>query len=142
MPHENPTDEELRQLLTSSSTIAMVGASANPDRDSHGIMKQLQRAGFTVIPVNPRESEILGERAYPSLSDVPIPVDIVDVFRRPEDTPSIADESVQIHARAFWLQEGIVSEEAMTRAKAGELIAVMNVCIGATVWRLGIKRSA
>jgi len=140
MAHENPTDEELRRLLTSSSTIAMVGASANPDRDSHGIMTQLQRAGFKVIPVNPRESEILGERAYPSLSDVPVPVDIVDVFRRPEETPSIADEAVQIHARAFWLQEGIVSEEAMTRAKAGELIAVMNVCIGATVWRLGIER--
>jgi predicted CoA-binding protein len=142
MAHENPTDKELEELLTSSSTIAVVGASANPDRDSHGIMKQLQRAGFTVIPVNPRESEILGERAYPSLSGIPIPVDIVDVFRRPEDTPSLADEAVRIHARAFWLPEGVVSEEAMDRAKAGKLIAVMNLCIGATVWRLGIKRPA
>jgi len=101
MAHKNRTDEELRQLLTSASTVAMIGASANPDRDSHRIMQQLQEAGFKVIPVNPRESEILGERAYPCLSDVPVSIDIVDVFRRSEDTPPLADEAVQIHARAF-----------------------------------------
>src|SRR5207247_1269350 len=96
---------------------AMVGASSNPDKASHGIMQKLQRAGYRVIPVNPKETEILGERSYASLVDVPERIDIVDVFRRAEDTPGIADEAVTIGAKALWLQTGIVSEEAAARAK-------------------------
>ncbi len=82
MAHTNPPDDALRQLLTSAQTIAMVGASNNPDRSAYDIMQKLQRDGYKVIPVNPRETEILGEHVYPTLADVPVPIDIVDVFRR------------------------------------------------------------
>ena len=95
-------------------------------------MQRLQKVGYKVIPVNPRETEVLGERAYPSLIDVPERIDIVDVFRRAEDTPGIADEAVTIGARALWLQTGIVSEDAAVRAKTGGLTVVMDACIGAT----------
>jgi predicted CoA-binding protein len=132
MAHANPTDSELKQLLIDATTIAMVGASSNPDKTSHGIMQKLQSVGYRVIPVNPRETEILGERSYPSLAEVPERIDIVDVFRRAEDTPAIADEAVAIGAKALWLQTGITSEEAATRAKAGGLMVVMDACIGAT----------
>src|SRR6266540_7383493 len=121
MPHANPSDQDLKQLLTNATMIAMVGASSNPDKASYGIMQKLQQAGYKVIPVNPRETEILGERSYPSLLDVPEPIDIVDVFRRAEDTPGIADEAATIGAKALWLQTGIVSEDAAARAKAAGL---------------------
>jgi predicted CoA-binding protein len=132
MPHSNPTDAALTTLLTNATTIAIVGASSNPDKTSHGIMQKLQKAGYRVIPVNPRETEILGERSYPSLIDVPERIDIVDVFRRAEDTPAIADDAVKIGAKALWLQTGIASEEAAARAEAGGLTVVMDACIGAT----------
>ena len=132
MAHQNPSDQELTQLLTDATTIAMVGASSNPDKASYGIMQKLQRAGYRVIPVNPRESEILGEPSYPSLVDVPERIDIVDVFRRAEDTPGIANEAVTIGAKALWLQSGIASEDAAERATKGGLITVMDTCIGAT----------
>ncbi|PYR32178.1 MAG: CoA-binding protein [Acidobacteria bacterium] len=128
MSHHNPSDDDLRHLLTDASTIAMVGASSKPDKASYGIMQKLQRAGYRVIPVNPHEAEILGERSYPSLLDIPERVDIVDVFRRPEDTPAIADEAVKIGAKALWLQTGI----AAARASAGGLAVVMDACIGAS----------
>jgi uncharacterized protein len=132
MPHSNPSDAALTSLLTAARTIAIVGASSNPDKASHGIMQKLQHVGYKVIPVNPRETEILGERSYPSLLDVPERIDIVDVFRRAEDTPAIADEAVTIGAKALWLQTGIVSEDAAARAEAGGLVVVMDACIGAT----------
>jgi predicted CoA-binding protein len=132
MAHTNPSDPELKQLLTDATTIAMVGASSNPDKASYGIMQKLQSVGYKVIPVNPRETEILGERSYPSLAEVPGPIDIVDVFRRAEDTPGIADEAVKVGAKALWLQTGIVSEDAAARATAGGLTVVMDACIGAT----------
>jgi predicted CoA-binding protein len=130
--HANPPDAELKQLLMDATTIAMVGASSNPEKASYAIMQKLQKAGYHLIPVNPRETEILGERSYPSLIDVPERIDIVDVFRRPEDAPSIADDAVTIGAKALWLQAGIVSEDAAARAQAGGLIVVMDKCIGAT----------
>ena len=132
MAFQNPSNDELTRLLTDAAVIAMVGASSNPDRPSHHIMARLQRAGYRVIPVNPRETEVLGERAYESLADVPVKIDIVDVFRRPEDTPAIADEAVKVGARALWLQEGISNDDAAARAQAGGLRVVMNKCIGAT----------
>ena len=136
MPHTNPSDAELTRLLTTARTIAIVGASGNPEKPSYAIMRQLQKAGYNVIPVNPRESEILGARSYASLLDIPEPVDIVDVFRRPEDTPSIADEAVVKGAKALWLQKGIANDDAAARAAAGGLTAVMNACIGETHARL------
>src|SRR5437764_1236096 len=110
MSHPNPSDADLKQLLTNAKTIAVVGASSNPDKASYGIMQRLQKIGYHVIPVNPRETEILGERSFASLADIPERVDIVDVFRRAEDTPAIADEAVAIGAKALWLQTGIVND--------------------------------
>ncbi|MFI5178166.1 MAG: CoA-binding protein [Vicinamibacterales bacterium] len=130
MSHSNPPDAQLKQLLTDATTIAVVGASSNPDKSSYGIMQRLQQVGYRVVPVNPRENEVLGERAYDTLADVPVPIDIVDVFRRAEDTPPIADEAVKVGAKALWLQSGIVSEDAAARAKAGGLTVVMDACIG------------
>ena len=130
MPHRNPSDEQIKALLSKAATIAVVGASSSPDRPSNGIMRQLQRAGYRVIPVNPNEAAVLGERAYPSLADVPVPIDIVDVFRRAEYTPAIADEAVQVGAKVLWLQSGIENEDAAARASAGGLTVVMDACIG------------
>ena len=129
MAHSNPSDEELRQILSNASTIAVVGASSKPDRSSHGIMQRLQYVGYRVVPVNPHETEVLGERAYPSLKDVPIKIDIVDVFRRPEFTPAIADDAVAVGAQVLWLQSGIENEDAARRAKAGGLKVVMDACL-------------
>jgi predicted CoA-binding protein len=130
MPHQNPNDDQLRKLLTEARTIAMVGASSTPDKPSHGIMKKMLAAGYRVIPVNPRETEVLGQKAYASLREIPEKVDIVDVFRRAEDTPSIADEAVAIKAQAIWLQSGISNEETARRAAAGGVVVVMDACIG------------
>ena len=132
MAHRNPSDPVLKNLLTEARTIAMIGASSNPDKASYGIMQQLQKRGYHVIPINPRETEVLGERAYASLADVKEPIDIVDVFRRAEDTPAIADEAVKVGAKALWLQTGIVNDDAAARAEAGGLLAVMDACIAAT----------
>jgi predicted CoA-binding protein len=140
MPHQNPSDETLRTLLTEARTIAIVGASSNADRPSHGIMKKMLAAGYRVIPVNPRETEVLGQKAFASLRDVPEKVDIVDVFRRAEDTPPIADEAVAIGAKAIWLQSGISNDETARRAEAGGLLAVMDLCIGVEHSLLRIPR--
>jgi predicted CoA-binding protein len=142
MAHQNPSDQELKQLLTDATTIAIVGASSNPEKASYGIMQKLQKVGYHVIPVNPRETEILGERPYASLVDVPERIDIVDVFRRAEDTPGIADEAVTIGAKALWLQTGIVSEDAAARATKGGLTVVMDACIGATHSLLRVPNKA
>ncbi|MBI3492763.1 MAG: CoA-binding protein [Acidobacteria bacterium] len=141
MAHSNPSDQELKQLLADATTIAVVGASSNPEKSSYGIMQKLQQAGYCVIPVNPRETEVLGERAYPSLRDIPGRVDIVDVFRRAEDTPPIADEAVAIGAKALWLQTGIANEDAAARAAKSGLMVVMDACIGTlhTLLRVPVK---
>jgi uncharacterized protein len=141
MNHTNPTDAELRALLESSHSIALVGASSNHNRPSRGVMRILLDAGFDVIPVNPNEPDVLGRRAYPNLTAVPCKIDIVDVFRRAEAAPQIAEEAVAIGARALWLQLGIISDEAASIAKRARLVVVMDMCIGQTVKRLGISRS-
>jgi predicted CoA-binding protein len=140
MPHVNPSNEELKRLLVEAKTIAMVGASSRPEKPSHDIMKRLLAAGYQVIPVNPNETEILGQKAYPSLDAIAEPVDIVDVFRRSEDTPPIADEAAKIGAKALWLQIGVSNEDTAQRAKAAGLMVVMNKCIGATHLALGIPQ--
>ena len=141
MAYTVPTDDTLRTLLTEARTIAMVGASGNEERASYGIMQKLQSVGYHVIPVNPREAEILGEKSYPSLTAIPEPVDIVDVFRRPEDTPAIADQAAAIGAKAIWLQTGIYSEETAAKAAAAGLAVVMDACIAATHSMLRVRRS-
>jgi predicted CoA-binding protein len=130
MPHRNPSDQDVKRLLSVASTIAVVGASSNPDRPSNGIMWKLKSVGYRVIPVNPNETDVLGERAYPTLFDVPERIDIVDVFRRSEFTPAIADAAVKVGAKALWLQSGVTSEDAAARATAGGLTVVMDACIG------------
>jgi predicted CoA-binding protein len=139
MPYATPSDEELRGILTRARTVAIVGASSKRDRPSFEVMKILMGAGFKVIPVSPKETSILGRKAYASLGDIPEPVDIVDVFRRPEETPAIADDAVRIGAKVLWLQIGISSDEAAARATAGGLAVVMDTCIGQTTLRLGVK---
>lgn len=138
--HTNPSDEQLRQLLVDSEIVAMVGASSDPEKPSHGIMRKLQQVGYRVIPVNPRETEVLGEKAYGALEEIPDPVDIVDVFRRPEDTPPIADQAVRVGAKAIWLQIGISNDETAARAEAGGLLAVMDTCIAVTHTLLRIPK--
>jgi hypothetical protein len=122
---------ELRSLLGEARVIAVVGISAKEWRPSHEVASYLQDHGYRIIPINPNEAEVLGERAYPSLLDIPedVRVDVVDVFRRPEHTAEVARDAVQIGARLLWLQEGIVSEEAARIAQEGGLDVVMGVCI-------------
>jgi predicted CoA-binding protein len=128
--HQNPPDDEVRALLNSAKTIAVVGASSSPVRSSHGVMSRLLQLGYQVIPVNPNETQVLGQKAYPSLADVPVAIDIVDVFRRDEYTPGVADEAVHAHAKVLWLQQGLWNEDAAARAKAGGLTVVMDECLG------------
>jgi uncharacterized protein len=139
MTYEKPTDDQLRSILEQARTIAVVGASSNRERPSFEVMKILMGAGFRVIPVTPKDTKILGRQAYPSLREIPEPVDIVDVFRRAEETPAIADAAVEIGARVLWLQLGIANDEAAARAERGGLAVVMDTCIGQTTLRLGIK---
>ena len=122
---------ELRSLLGEARVIAVVGISAKEWRPSYEVASYLQDNGYRIVPINPNETEVLGERAYPSLLDIPddIRVDVVDVFRRPEHTPDVARDAVKIGARLLWLQEGIVSEEAARIAQEGGLDVIMGVCI-------------
>jgi predicted CoA-binding protein len=134
-----PSDDELRRLLEAARTIAVVGASSKADRPSFGVFRRLKAAGYRVVPVNPFETEVQGEKAYATLADVPHPIDIVDVFRRAGETPAVADAAVAVHAKALWLQLGIVNEEAAERARRGGLDVVMDACIAVAVSRLGIR---
>jgi uncharacterized protein len=138
--HTNPPDDQLRTILTEAKTIAMVGASSNPAKPSHRIMKQLLDAGYRVIPVNPNETEVFGQPTVASLADIHEPVDIVDVFRRAEDTPPIADAAVALGAKTLWLQQGIANEDTASRAHAGGLTVVMDTCIGATHHALHVPK--
>jgi predicted CoA-binding protein len=133
-----PEDRELRALLGRARTIAVVGLSSKPDRPSLEVARYLQDHGYRIVPVNPREDEVLGERAYPSLADIPadIEVDVVDVFRRAEETPDVARAAVALGAKVLWLQADIVNEEAYRIASEAGLDVIMGVCIRATKQRL------
>ena len=130
-------DTELKSLLDSSRTVAIVGLSTDPEKTSSKIAQILIGAGYDVIPVHPKASEILGRTAYPSLADVPVPVDIVDVFRPAEEAEGIARQAVAIGAKTLWLQLGIASAEARAVAEAAGIRYVEDTCIGATTERLG-----
>ncbi len=116
-------------ILKDARTVAVVGLSPDPSRPSHVVASYLKRQGYRVIPVNPTVSEVLGERSYPDLRSVPEPVDVVDVFRRPEHVPAIVEEAIAIGAKAVWLQEGVVHEEAAQRARQAGLRVVMDRCM-------------
>jgi predicted CoA-binding protein len=133
-------DALIRDLLTHSKTIAVVGASPRPDRDSHGVMHFLMQRGYDVYPVNPSAGaeEILGRKVYAGLADVPVPIDIVDVFRRSEAAGEVCDEAIAAHAKAVWMQLGVINEEGAERARQAGLKVVMNRCPRIEMPRLGI----
>ncbi len=120
--------EEIKQIIEEHKVIAVVGLSANPIRPSHGVAQYMQRKGYKVIPVNPMETEVLGEKCYAKLSDVPVKIDLVDIFRRSEEAGKIVDEAIEIGAKSVWLQEGVIDEDAVKRAENAGLIAVMDRC--------------
>jgi len=116
-------------VLRSARTIAVVGLSSKRYRPSHGVAEYMQSSGYRIIPVNPFETEVLGETAYPELDRVPGTVDIVDIFRRSEFVPEIVEAAIRIGARAIWMQEGVVHEDAAAKARAAGLEVVMDRCI-------------
>ncbi|OFV90686.1 MAG: CoA-binding protein [Acidobacteria bacterium RIFCSPLOWO2_02_FULL_61_28] len=117
------------EILTSSRVIAVVGISSQEWRPSFQVSRYMQTAGFRIIPVNPNETEVLGERAYARLEDVPEPIDVVDIFRRSEFVPPVVESAIQVGAKTVWMQEGIVHEEAASRARAAGLRVVMDRCL-------------
>lgn len=121
-------DDPIRELLERSKVIAVVGLSSKPHRPSHGVARYLQSVGYRIIPVNPNETEVLGEKSFARLEDIPVHVDIVDVFRRSEFVPPIVESAIAIGAAAVWMQEGVVHEEAAARARAAGLEVVMDLC--------------
>jgi uncharacterized protein len=117
------------EILRKYKTIAVVGLSNNPMRPSHGVSEYMKHQGYRIIPVNPGHAEILGEKAYRTLEDIPEPVDIVNIFRRSEMIPPVVDSAIAIGAKVVWMQEGIEHEAAAEKARAAGLEVVMNTCI-------------
>ena len=130
-------DTELRALLEGATTIAVVGTSTNPTKAANKVPAALIDAGYTVIPVHPTATEILGRSAYPTLADIPGPIDIVDVFRPSPETPALAEQAAAIGARTLWLQLGITSPDAREIAEQAGMTYLEDICIGATTRRLG-----
>ena len=120
--------EAITAIFDECRTIAVVGLSSNPIRPSHGVASYMQRQGYRVIPVNPNETEVLGERAYRLLSDVPEKIDLVDIFRRSDQAGKAVDEAIAVGAKAVWLQDGVIDNEAAQRALDAGLLVVMDRC--------------
>lgn len=120
---------DMSEILRTSHTIAVVGLSSRVMRPSYGVSEYMQRHGYRIIPVNPRETNVLGEPAYPDLYAVPDKIDIVNIFRAPEFVPPIVEAAIKINAKAIWMQEGVVHNEAAEAAKAAGLFVVMDRCI-------------
>ncbi len=129
MSFENPSRERIKEILASAGNIAVVGLSDNPDRTSHMVSKAMQARGYRIIPVNPNADTILGEKCYASLTDIPEPVDIVNVFRRSEQVVPVAEEAVAIHAKVLWLQLEVINDEAAKIASDNGLEVIMDRCI-------------
>jgi predicted CoA-binding protein len=122
-------NEAIERILSEAETVAVVGISDKPERPSNSVARYLQAKGFRVIPVNPLLTEVLGEKAYRSLSEIPGKVDIVDVFRKSEEVPAIAEEAIRIGARFFWMQEGVVNQPAADRLEQAGIPVVMDLCL-------------
>ncbi len=120
--------EEIKQIIDEHKVIAVVGLSSNPMRPSHGVAQYMQRKGYKVVPVNPMETMVLGEKCYAKLSDIPVKIDLVNIFRRSEEAGKIVGEAIEIGAKSVWLQEGVIDEVAVKRAENADLIAVMDLC--------------
>ena len=132
--------KQIADILRIGRTIAVVGLSAKRYRPSFGVAEYMQRAGYRIIPVNPHETEILGEKCYPDVESVPEPIDIVDIFRRSEFVPEIVEAAIRKGAKAIWMQEGVIHEEAARRATEAGLEVVMDRCILKDHRRLGQAR--
>jgi uncharacterized protein len=130
------SDAELKELLRTTKTIAVVGLSNSPMRASLGVARFLQRQGYHIIPVNPNETEVLGQRCYPTLREVPDAIDIVDIFRRPEFVPEVVEAALEKEVRCIWMQEGVVHPEAAARSEAAGIPVVMDRCILKELGRL------
>lgn len=126
---EPGSDQEALEILQTCRVLAVVGLSSNPQRASHGVSRYLQRAGYRIIPVNPNEREVLGEKAFASLAEVPEAVDCAVIFRRPEHVPDIVEQAIQKGARAVWMQLGVSHAEAAARARAAGLLVVEDRCM-------------
>ncbi len=126
---DRPDDRRLKDILSQARTIAVVGLSPKPERDSHRVAAYLQKAGYRIIPVNPVAPEVLGEKSYPDLTSIPEPVDVVDVFRQSRFVPEIAEQAVKIGAKVLWLQEGVVHEEAALKARQAGLEVIQDACL-------------
>jgi predicted CoA-binding protein len=125
----NPPPDEIRALLKGVKTIAVVGLSDNPARPSYRVAQAMQGLGYTIIPVRPAQSEVLGEKAYAQLTDLPAVPDLVDVFRNPDAVDEVVDQCIAIGARRLWLQEGVVNEPAAARARAAGITVIMDRCV-------------
>ncbi len=123
------SQEEIRTLLKNAKTIAVVGASPKPWRDSGSIAEFLSRKGYAVFPVNPKYHEVFGMKCFPDLSSVPEKIDIVDIFRNPDDVEPVIDEAIAVGARSVWMQLGVINEQAAKKAEAAGLDVVMDKCI-------------
>lgn len=128
-PKQNASDQEIDGILYAARVVAVIGLSPKPERPSHRVAAYLSAEGYEVIPVNPGSAEILGRKCYSSLAEVPGPVDVVDIFRKPEAVPEIVDQAIAKGAKAVWMQEGIVNNAAADKARAAGLKVVMNKCM-------------
>jgi hypothetical protein len=130
-PLDNASNQEIDALLVRARTIAVVGISANPDRDSHQVASYLQAAGYRIVPVTPAVTEVLGERAWPDLASIPpdVAIDVVDIFRRPEHIPPIVEAAIARGAQAVWMQRGLAHNAAAERARQAGLAVVMDRCM-------------
>lgn len=131
------TDKALSEILKKTKTIAVVGASTHPHKPSHHVPADLIKAGYTIIPVHPKADQIFGQRAYPTLAEIPTPVDMVNVFRPSAEVADITRQAVAINAPVVWVQEGIFSEEAAQIAQDAGVTYLENICLGVAVKRIG-----
>jgi len=128
-PLKDNVSADIEKVLTQFRTVAIVGASENPERPSHRVADFLKSQGYKIIPVTPKADKILGENAYPDLASIPVPVEVVDIFRRSEEVMPIVEGAIAIGAKAVWMQEGIINEEAADKARKAGLIVVMDHCM-------------
>jgi predicted CoA-binding protein len=120
--------KEVERIIKGYKTIAVVGLSSDPLRPSNGVARYMKQNGYRVVPVNPNEQEVIGEKAYAKLSDVPFDIELVDIFRRSDEAGRVVDEAIEIGAKAVWLQEGVIDKAAAARAEKAGLIVVMDRC--------------
>jgi uncharacterized protein len=125
----SPTPAEIKAILQNSRVVAVVGLSPKPERPSYRVAQYLKDHGYRIVPVNPGQKEILGEKCYPRLADIPFPVDVVDIFRNVEAIPAIVDEAIAMGAKVVWMQQGLVEPESAQKARAAGLKVVMDRCL-------------